>query len=401
MGRRQTAGLRHAPAMAGNGRRQARGKPRQQLRRCCRAAITDARQRREVIIAYPGMLCDLPGDGRDADHPVQLLVLDQAHRRLGLEAVHEDEAMARVERRAEDREAPGHMEERHHDQRARLCRRHGRVGRQGPIAQGCPGGGKGGPGDVRQGRSVRRENALGFPRGARRVENRRGIVGLHGTRRLRWLGQPLPVAGRSDQVFEPACRSRLHGTAGEDLLERGTIPHQIGEALPSLCVGQQHLGARILNAEGELVSQPPRIERDGDRAERRRGEEADRPFGKIAHRDHHAIPRADAALRQNLHQRQRRAAEAPERDAPVVVDKKRQVIEAARPTDEFAHGLGPMFPRPARYAVDQDRLHFERSPRRGKLLVCACNGRRSVGHLSLMGDPIEPRDDMHPAARGP
>ena len=66
------------------------------------------------------------------------------------------------------------------------------------------------------------------------------------------------------------------------------------DPLPARGVGDQQPGARIGEAIFELGPGPPGVERDRDRAERGDGEEGDRPFGQVDHRDRDPVALADA-----------------------------------------------------------------------------------------------------------
>jgi hypothetical protein len=116
---------------------------------------------------------------------------------------------------------------------------------------------------------------------ARRVEDGGIVVGAD-------LDGRHGRAGRDD-VLEPLgarrqwARRPHHDGADAERVERAFGP------LGPFLVGDEHAGARVLQAVGELVDGPPGVERHGDGPDRGdRGERRD-PFGVVAHADGDAV----------------------------------------------------------------------------------------------------------------
>ncbi len=146
-------------------------------------------------------------------------------------------------------------------------RRHHRVGR-GAAAEGHDGAEHG---------PVGRDRALGMAGGARRVEDGGVVVGVDGPPPA-WPSRA-PGRPRGDRPPAGAVRRTAPRPCGCRAVE-GALG-----SLGPLLVGDEHLGARVLEAVDHLVGGPPRVERDGDRADRDGGHVRGDPLGVVAHAD--------------------------------------------------------------------------------------------------------------------
>jgi hypothetical protein len=78
------------------------------------------------------------------------------------------------------------------------------------------------------------------------------------------------------------------------MLERSQRPAVRFDPLPPRSIGDEQPGAGIGEAVFQLRPGPPGVERNRDRAQRRRREEGHGPFGKVHHGDRHPVAPADA-----------------------------------------------------------------------------------------------------------
>ncbi len=192
-------GLGHAPAGAGDDLGQDRAQRPHEVAGGRRAAVGDRIEAGQAPARLPGRGGELPRDGRHPARAGAALRLDQVEGLVRVPAMHHDEPMAAVERRAETGVAAGDVEQRDHQQRHPL--RRGRIGLRRRLAPAQAGaGGRVGIGHHRGGgRPVGADRALGLCRwcprcrtGSRRPPGRgRGRGGAHRA------GCPTSAPGRS------------------------------------------------------------------------------------------------------------------------------------------------------------------------------------------------------------
>ncbi len=299
------------------------------------------------------------------------LLHEQVDRHVDVPLVHRHQLVARHRRHVEARQATD-VEEREDLQRRALrrrvvgIRRHtGHGHRDGTHQQRVH--------DVRDVVAVRRQRALRGARRARRVEDRGVVVGGD-----RDVGQAAGRVERRAQVLPP------HDTGGQVAAvaahddHLGSEAREVGrEALEPLAVEEQRLATGVGDRVLELRTEPPRVQGDGDRAERHRRPEAHDPLRVVAHADGDAVALADAVLR-------RQPGSEPGDDAEVlgvrralaVVDEEVTISEGGGRGEEVAHRRRRVGEHAQRHAGALDRLQFERLPRRGERGdgVGACDG---------------------------
>ena len=179
------------------------------------------------------------------------------------------------------------MEQRHRQQRARLHgrrRRHDAGDLLADEAVQLPGHQR--ADDV----AVAAEHALGVAGGARGVEDGGRVIGLDVDGRHRH------VAGGSHQIGQVAHAGsqRLAGPHRQHL-QAGQVAAG-RHAVQPLLVGDQHLGAAVLQAVGHLVGLPVGVHRHRHCADGGGGIEGQHPLGVVAHRDRHPIAGPHAAV---------------------------------------------------------------------------------------------------------
>ena len=148
------------------------------------------------------------------------------------------------------------------------------------------------------------------------------------------------------------------------LRQRGIMRRQ--PRMP-LVIADQHLRARVLQPVFQLRARPPGVERDADRADRGRGEEGDRPFGQVAHRQRDAVPLPHPQPGQLVGERHRRAMAGGVGDALVLIDRQQPLAMTDRRLQQEAQRGWRVLPHPRRDAADGDGVHLELCARRGQL----------------------------------
>ena len=135
---------------------------------------------------------------------------------------------------------------------------------------------------------------FGQPGRARRVEDRGVVVGRDRRRRAAARVR----SSRRAQVL-PAHDAGGHvaAVAATTTVVAASSPARCGARRSSRSPSRSSAsGAGVGEGVLELGTEPPRVERDGDRAERHRGPEADDPLRVVAHPDGDAVALADALL---------------------------------------------------------------------------------------------------------
>ena len=141
------------------------------------------------------------------------------------------------------------------------------------------------------------------------------------------------------------------------------------DALPALLVADQQFRAGIRQAIAEFRTGPPCVERHDDRADRGGGEEGDRPFGQVAHRQCDPVALGHAQFLQMMGQSGDGAEPAVEGDALILVHNEFAVaMRAARQRDGAQAGRG-VLPGAQANAADLDLLHLEALAGRGQHLA--------------------------------
>ena len=141
--------------------------------------------------------------------------------------------------------------------------------------------------------AMRRERAFRPPGRARRVHDRRVVVGRDAdvgqTRRDRGTAAS---ASSSDSAYGEPTASRTPSTTSSGSFDRYG-------AMRSHALAVEYRGARagILERVVQFVAGPPRIQRDRDRADRLTRPERQHPFRIVAHADRHAIALAGCRAR--------------------------------------------------------------------------------------------------------
>ena len=139
------------------------------------------------------------------------------------------------------------------------------------------------------------------------------------------------------------------------------------EPLEALAVEEQHLAAGVGDRVLELGPEPPRVQRDRDRAERHRRPEAHHPLRVVAHADGDAVALADAVLGASQAASPATIAEVlGVRRALAVVDEEVAIAERGGRREEVAHRRRGALEHAQRHAWRVDRLQFERLSRRGE-----------------------------------
>ena len=266
--------------------------PLHQLGRGRRAPVADAHDRREVVVVEAGRLDDPPHDRRDTTEARDLLAFDRRHRRVRVEPArgHQDELGARRVAEHHRRQASGHVEEGHDEQRRglHLARQFGRSLAAAAAVRDAEAE------DVlqvREGLAVRERGALRPPCGARRVQDREQVifVDVVGRQRPRVVAEQQLAAGPGDTIGFVQIRH-------EYVLELRQRVHSMAHRLPPLRVAEQQLGARVAQSELELVGLPPRVQWHDHGADRRRRPPQHHPLDVVRRDDGDAVAVADAQL---------------------------------------------------------------------------------------------------------
>ena len=140
------------------------------------------------------------------------------------------------------------------------------------------------------------------------------------------------------------------GVDQEHVGEVGGLVEPVGDALEALGVGDEHGGARVLQAVEDLVGLPPAVEPDEDGAARHRGPEREAPLGVVLAEDRHPVAGADAAaVGEGAGHAVGLLDEAAEAVAAVAVDEEGGVVA---PLDR---GLRDLAERPHAVLVDLQR----------------------------------------------
>ena len=309
------------------------------------------------------MLEQLPRDRRHAAGGIHLFALDYLHRADGLELAHVDNGVPRRHRAHQARGQRGCVEQRDHRQRdlsARLGERiaaaddrarHGIAGRQ----------------DVGHEIAMRAERALRLAGGAAGVEDRGLVLRVQRGIGQRARGQARPILRDADHLFQPLCTVQRGGDAADEYAaQTRQLRAERGDPLPPLVIGDQHGGARILQAIGQFLARPPGVERHGDGAGHGDGEEGDDPFGQVAHRQRDAVALLHPARGEIGRQRRDRAELRIIADPLVLIDRRQPLAMRLRQRDERGHVRRRVLPHARRHAADRHRLHLELRARRGQ-----------------------------------
>ena len=217
---------------------------------------------------------------------------------------------------------------------------------------------------------MRAKRTLGRARGAAGVKERRLVVGLNFNCRQVLVRQVGIVARRPDQrlqrlgLLERRLRPRYPdgGEVGQRIAQRR-------DPLIALTIADQQPRARIVEAITQLLRLPPGIERHGDRAYAGDGEEGDRPFGQVAHRDGDAIALPHALLLQPMRQRGDGAEPAFIADPVVFIDDELIAGKrCARMTRQRSQAGRLVFPCAHSDAPDRHLLQLEQRSRRAQPL---------------------------------
>ncbi len=159
------------------------------------------------------------------------------------------------------------------------------------------------------------------------------------------------------------------------MLDVGQFRHYGADPLPPLGVADQHAAARMGEPVAQLGIGPPAVERHDDRAETGRGEESDRPFGQVAHRQRDTVAAADAQPPQLVGECCGGAEPRLIADALVLIDDEgARTVGCARHPGEGGERGRLVLPGTRRHAPDRHRLHFEDFARRAQ--PCLDRGQR-------------------------
>ena len=284
----ERGGLGEAVPVARSRLREELGGPADERGSGRRSPGADPGQAAEVAVGEVRVLVELGEHRRHAGEARHPFALHELESDPGVPLVHEHEGGSLAHRAEQHRMAAGGMEERHRDEdRPRGRRVRQELAQTAPLPQLLPGRGVPHAHDVAADVSVRAEGPLGGAGGAGGVEDRRAVVRTDlAVRQLR---------GAGDLGHVPRAGGQLSGGTGH---EHGEVEggQHIGEALEALVVREQHARSGIAQPELELTGGPPGVERYDDGACAGCGEEGDRPFRVVAHRDGDSVPRADPVL---------------------------------------------------------------------------------------------------------
>ncbi len=199
------------------------------------------------------------------------------------------------------------------------------------------------------------QGALGVAGRARGVEDRGRVVGEEFD-----VGE-LHVGGDvAEHVLERA-RPRRGLAAGDDQRHA-----RRGQPERALTVRDQHLGAGVAHAVGQLGLRPPGVERYGDRPRRQHGRERDHPLRIVAHRHGHPVALAHAVLLDQAVGEGGGAAEVVlERDVLVLVHE--EDLLAVEPAHLQQRPEVRRRVLPGAYAGVADLLHLEQLAGTGEL----------------------------------
>ena len=179
--------------------------------------------------------------------------------------------------------------------------------------------------------AVRRDGALGPAGRAARVEDD-GVVALVDARRRGTSGSASAVSSskrcRRGSPPKSAGSASMRNTASRS----GSSSRCVGDPLEAAPVGDEHLGAAVLQAVEDLVGLPPAVEaRPGWRPRSTVRPEGQAPLGVVGRQHGHPVAVADA---EPVVQRGRRRVGQPEElgeaDAPVAVDDERLLVAPQR-----------------------------------------------------------------------
>ena len=154
-----------------------------------------------------------------------------------------------------------------------------------------------------------------------------------------------------------------------------TVQREVGnmgrEPLEPLAIDDRDLRARIADAIGELVAQPPGVERGDDHADRHAGPEGERPFGQVAHGDDQPIALADAEAIVKHAAKLPGGAEMRGIGLPLaLVDDELAVAPAAREVKHLAQVVQRVDIGAQADAADHLLARLERGAGGGELAVC-------------------------------
>ena len=354
--------------------------PAHELGRRGRAAIADVLHAGDVALREVGRLEHLPDHRRDPAEDRDPLSFDQLERALRVPLVHDHELPPGRGVGHQHRMAARGVEERHREQvrvlRARAqslaarlpARPHGRPGlpeRQRPQVAA----------DVAMGA----ERALGLAGRARRVEDRRVVLGLE--RHDGHLGLDRSPIGAEDLLEAIDPGSALPGLGpGDD--HPGSGP----EAFEPLAVDEHHSRPAVAEPVLELGCRPPRVEGHDDRTRDCGRPEGQGPFGVVAHRDGDPVALLDAEVGgQPPSQRGDLTVVLVERRAFVLVDEERRVAVQPAQLEDASQRRRCVLPYTRRHSADLELVDLEELARRGEGGIYICNRRDHGRSASQMG----------------
>jgi hypothetical protein len=209
-------------------------------------------------------------------------------------------------------------------------------------------------------------------------------------------------------------RWRRVGVAGQvDPLEVGALVELVGDALEALLVGDEHLGAGVLEAVEDLLGLPPAVEADEDRPAGDRAPEGQAPLRVVLGEHRHPVAVADARpVPQGVPHPVGRVDEPLEAPLVVAVDEERLLAPQRRQLGHRPQAGQPLLVHLHLDPVDGLGGGLEHASRTGELfadlggrrhgvppgVLLAWSGQsgRRRGSVGMLRRACEPRDRCLP-----